>query len=203
MKRRTVPLVAGLRPADKTDVDWIAAQQAQVYADHDAIPRHILQEWFAANPYAFNIICDRHGARVGHLNIIPVKATTLQMLLEGKIREKEVRGDSIYSAAERDAVSCLWIESIAVDVSNPYRRARALLNVFEGAHGALERLAEPAKLTNFYSLSATRAGANLIKRFGFQLAAGGNHRTDGLDLYCATYEVIRRKTDELLVARRC
>jgi hypothetical protein len=190
-----------LRPADKSDVDWVAAQEAQVYSDDDAIPADILREWFAANPYAFNIICDLQASRVGHFNIIPIKPNTLQLLLDGKIRERDVRGDSIYSAAERDAVSCLWVESIAIDVSNPYLRARALLNVFERAHDTIERLANPVNLTHFYALSATSAGDNLIKRFGFQVASAQSKRTDGHDLYCASYEVIKRKTEDLLVAR--
>jgi hypothetical protein len=190
-----------LRSAHKSDVDWVAAQEAKVYSEDDAIPSEILQEWFAANPYAFNIICDLHAARVGHLNLIPIKPNTLQMLLDGKIRERDVRADSIYSAAERDAVSCLWVESITIDVPNPYLRARALLNVFERAHDTIERLAHPASLTHFYALSATRAGDNLIKRFGFKVASARNKRTDGHDLYCASYEVIKRKAEDLLTAR--
>lgn len=188
-----------LRPADKSDVDWVAAQEAQVYSDDDAIPADTLREWFAANPYAFNVICDLHASRVGHFNILPIKPNTLQMLIDGKIRERDVRGDSIYSAAERDAVLCLWVESITIDVSNPYLRARALLNVFERAHDTIERLANPVNLTQFYALSATRAGDDLIKRFGFQIASTQNKRTDGHDLYCVSYEVIKRKAEELLV----
>jgi hypothetical protein len=189
-----------LRPADKTDVDWIAAQEAEVYSADDAIPAEIMQEWFAANPYAFIVICDCHSARVGHLNILPIKPNTLNMLIEGKIRERDIRGDSMYSVAERELVSGLWVESIALNISNRYLRARALLNVFEKAREIIERLADPARLSNFYALSATRAGDCLIKRFGFQVASPRDKRSDSHDLYCATTDIILQKAEQLAAA---
>jgi len=187
-----------LRPADESDIDWIAAQEAQVYSADDAIPADVLQEWFEANRYACNVICDLRASRVGHINILPIKSNTLHLLLDGRIRERDVRGDSIHSAAERDVVSCLWVESITLDVPQPHLRARALLNVFQRAPHIMERLADPMNLRHVYALSATRAGDNLIKRFGFQIASAHIKRTDGHDLYCATYEVLKRKTQELL-----
>jgi hypothetical protein len=189
-----------LRPATKTDVDWIAAQEAEIYSAGDAIPAEIMQEWFAANPYAFIVICDCHSACVGHLNILPIKPNTLNMLIEGKIRERDIRGDSIYSAAERELVSCLWVESIALNINNRYLRARALLNVFERSREVIQRLADPARLSNFYALSATRAGDCLIKRFGFQVVSPRDKRTDSHDLYYAAYNVINQKSDQLAAA---
>lgn len=187
-----------IRPAEKSDIDWIAAQEAQFYSDDDAIPADVLQEWFEANPYVCNIICDLRASRVGHFNIIPIKSNTLQLLCDGRIRERDVRGDSIHSAAERDVVSCLWVESITLDVPQPWLRARALLNVFQRAHHTMERLADPINLKHVYALSATRAGDNLIKRFGFQIASAHIKRTDGHDLYRASYEILKRKTQVLL-----
>ena len=113
------------------------------------------------------------------------------------LSERDIRGDSLYSVTERDAVSCLWVESITVNVASHYLRARALLNVFGQISEVIERLAKPGNLKRCYALAATSAGINLVKRFGFEVASEGSRRPDGHDLYCASYAVIKSKSDEL------
>jgi hypothetical protein len=182
-----------LRPATEADMGQIAAHQAEWYAPADAIPKEILTEWFKANPNGFIIICDGNGDNIGHLDLLPIREKTLDLLKRGAIRERDVRGESLHPPEERALIADLWLESIVVTERNRHRRARVLLGIMRQAEQLLDRLADPDKLQNYYAIAATPAGDDLLSRLGFSKSVDVDARVDAHFLHQANSASVIRK----------
>ena len=131
----------------------------------------------------------------------PIKPEALHELLHGVIREKDIGSGRIYSSAERDLVSSLWLESIVIEIPSAYLRAQALTEVLQDITQIIHRVADPKPSMALYALSATRAGDQLVRRFGFQLASPRTTRANGHDLYCASFEALETRRQHVLSKR--
>ena len=191
-----------LRQATEADIAQIAMHQAEWYSPTDAIPKEILTEWFKVNSKGFIIICDGNGNNIGHLDLLPIRDKTLDLLKRGAIRERDVRGESLHPPAERALITDLWLESIVITEQNRHRRARVLLGVMRQAELLLDQLADPDKLQNYYAISATPAGDDLLSRLGFSKIADVDARMDEHFLHQANSASVLRKVRALAGARR-
>jgi len=164
------------------DMAWIAEQEAGRFAGMDVIPEDLLGEWHARNPTGFSLIKTGDGRRVGYVNILPVRPETLELFLAGTIIERQLRAVALYSAAERDAIRYLYVESIVVDL--PGRaKAAALQTLLEGFRSIVERVCDADKLERVYAIAASTPGTLLMKRLGFALIQKATSRLDGHNLY--------------------
>lgn len=190
-----------LRAASEADISEIARQQAEWYTATDAIPQEILMEWFRANPNGFIIVCDENGKNIGHVDLLPIKEKTLDLLKRGTIREKDVRGDSIHPPSERISITDLWLESIVITEKNQLRRARILLGIMRQARERLDKLADPQRVRNFYAISATSAGEDLLERLGFSKNADAGERIDAHILHQANSGTVRKHINSYVKPR--
>lgn len=182
-----------LRPATEADIGDIARHQAEWFAPSDAIPKEVLTEWFKANPKGFIIICDGNGDNIGHLDLLPIRENTLDLLKRGAIRERDVRGESLHPPEERPLIANLWLESIVITERNPHRRARVLLGIMRQAEHLLGQLVDPDRLQNCYAISATQAGDDLLSRLGFSRSEDVDARLDAHWLHQANSASVIRK----------
>ncbi len=179
-------------PATLEEVEWIADLESEVYSEDDAVHRSVLKEWFEANPNGFSIIRMANQTKVGHIDLLPIRPATFQRFLEGSIVEKDIRGDSLYSATEAAAITSLYVESIIVNPPRGYTTAPAILCVLTSFDGLVARICEPSRLKNFYAIAASRSGQRLLRRLGFDVIKSANTRKDGHDLFVADYAELRR-----------
>jgi hypothetical protein len=176
-----------MEPATAADVDWIARLEAQVYTAADAVPGHVLREWYESNPDGFNIIRMRNGERVGHIDLLPLRPATLRKFLEGTIVEKDIRGDSLYPPSERAQIKDLYVESIIVLPPKGYSNAPAILCVLTNFAALVERVCDPAQVESIYAMAASSSGERLLKRLGFDLLTPGDQRADRHGVFCARF----------------
>jgi hypothetical protein len=185
-------LGAGYRisPAGPDDIQWIARLEAETYSADDAVPLHVLQEWHEANPDGFSVIRMRNGQKVGHLNLLPVRPATLEKFLQGKILEKEIRGDSLFKSKERAEIRDLYIESIIVLPPKGYSNAPAILCVLTNLHSLVGRLCDPSQVRKIYAMAASSRGDKLLRRLGFEVLSSKTGRADGHDVFQASFAAL-------------
>ena len=179
-----------LQQADPTDIAWIAHLEASVYSREDAIPERTLDEWYAVNPAGFSIVRSPSGKRIGHLDVLPLRPSTLKAFCKGDIVEKDIRGDSLFSADERHLVTILYVESIILQPERPLTAASAMMCVLKSLPTLIRRVADPNVVQSVYAIAATPAGERLLRKLGFVLECSGERRTDRHNLFCAPFAAL-------------
>lgn len=185
-------------PATPEEIDWITQLEANTYSQ-DAVPDHVLKEWYESNPDGFSIL-RMNGQKIGHLDILPVCPKTLGLFLEGTITEREIRGDSLYPPEEKELVRNLYVESIIVQLPPGHRSnasarpVMALLCKFIQLTG---RVANPDNIENIYAVAASQEGKGFMKKLGFELARSGQERKDHLDLYVVRFDSLKVRISTL------
>jgi hypothetical protein len=112
----------------------------------DAVPKHVLVEWYDANPTGFSVIKMPNGQKIGHIDLLPIRPNTLRAFIAGNIVEKDIRGDSLYSPSDRNQIKDLYVESIAVLPPKRLSKAPAVLCVLTNFGVLVERIANSASV---------------------------------------------------------
>jgi hypothetical protein len=178
-------------PASKQEVGWIADLERSVYSETDAVPRDVLLEWYNSNPTGFTVIRMGNGTKVGHIDILPLRSSTLNAFIDGKIIERDIRGDSLFTAAEHDQITDLYVESVILQPPKGFSNAPAIMCMLAGFEKLVERICDPSRVHNVYAIAASHSGERFLRRLGFdQLRAAGS-RKDEHNLYSVNYRVLR------------
>ncbi|MEA2560471.1 MAG: hypothetical protein QOH06_1975 [Acidobacteriota bacterium] len=188
-----------VEPATSDEVHWVATLEASVYPPQDAIPEAILREWYNANPNAFFIIRSRSGELVGHLDVLPLRPATMQAFLAGDIVERQIRGDSLYSVAEKGKVRDVYVESIVLAPSQGASSvSAALLSVLGRFGSVLERVCDLENLEHVYAIAASSKGEKLMKGLGFAEMKAADSRADHHKLFGVDFLTLAQKIAALL-----
>ena len=174
-----------VEPATAQDVDWTVGLRAWAYPAGDALPKRLLKEWYRFNPNGFFVIRDENGSRVGHLDLLSLKPGTLDLLLEGEISEKEIRGDSLYRPEERGRIDNLYVEGIIIRVSKGRTGTAPLRCILSNWETITRTVADPENVKAVYAVAASKSGQSLVKGLGFELQQDREKRADKHDLYVA------------------
>jgi hypothetical protein len=163
------------------DLPWIYELELRHYGPMHAVAAARLDEWYAANPLGFLIARDR-GERCAHVTLLPLKPMMLRALMEGAKSENDIRGDDIFSPAERKSVRSLYIESV---IAEPVEVFGELVRTF---NRHVTRLAQPELMETIVVSPSTPAGDLLVANLGFERSASSAY-------YVAPYaELVRRTT---------
>ena len=187
--------------ATPTDIAWIAQHEATVYSTNDAIPEALLREWYAANPKGFSIIKTADGRRVGHLDILPLRPRTCESFIAGDIFEREIRGDSLYGIDERERITCLYVESIALCLPKPLSNTAAISTIMASLPTIIARVADPSRIESIYAIAASRAGDRFMRRLGFEVLRPAERRKDGHDFFFASWSTVAERAQGLNLLR--
>ena len=176
-------------PAAPEDMAWIADLEAQKYGEA-AVSVPLLMTWYSTNPNGFSVIKLRDGSRVGHLDFLPLRSSTMAQFVDGNMTEEEILGDALYTPQERDAIRQIYLESIIVTLSGD-ARSQIVRCVIANFLLAVERLCPANNIDTMYGIAATEEGASFVQRLGGRLVKRGQERKDGLDLYAIDFASIR------------
>ena len=180
--------------ATGSDIDWIAKLEKKLYSA-DAIPEQVLREWYAANPNGFSIIKGHSGKPIGHLDILPLRPSTLDAFCKGNIVESEIRGDSLYSEKERHLITALYVESLILRPERPLTPASAMMCVLKNLQTLIERVTDPSSLDKVYAIAATGAGEKLMRRLSFVLEGSRERRKDHHHLFVARFSELSKRAE--------
>jgi hypothetical protein len=173
-------------PAKLEEIDWIANLEAEVYSSNDAPPKSVLEEWYCSNLNGFSIIRNKEGQKIGHIDILPLRPEALRKLVDGVIVERDIRGNDLYTPAERNLIRSLYIESVVIHPAQGSSNARAVLYLLCSFISLVERLCNPADVENLYAIAATTRGIRFIRHVGFNRIKEANERKDGHDFFATT-----------------
>jgi len=187
-----------IEAATPADIDWVADLQIRTYSSEDAIPRHILKEWYATNPNGFSIIKAKGGDRIGHIDILPLRPEATQTVLEGRTLEREFRGTLLFSEAERGSITDLYVESIIILTPDRPLAALALYSLLANFTLISSRVADPSNLNNIYAIAATESGERLMRQLGFSEIRAAETRADHHPLFVAKFADVAANIDTLL-----
>lgn len=186
-----------LQQATADDIEWIAQLESEFYSSADAIPKHVLEEWYNANGSGFLVISIEGGHRIGHLDILPLRPRTLSLFIEGNLLEREIRGDSLYSPAEQKEIRNLYIESIILNPPKGCSRGKALLFLLCNYQSIIEKLCDVTKVESIYAMAASKAGERNMQRLGFNKVMTGDKRKDKHDLFVVRFSVLKKALEEI------
>jgi hypothetical protein len=204
--KRALPLIKKLEEistryyidqATPEDIDWIARLEAKVYPSEDAVPGHILKEWYSCNPSGFSVIKTSNGQKVGHIDILPLRPVTLRAFLEGNIVERDIRGDSLYSQAETHLIRNLYVESIIVLLPKGLSNAPAILHVLSRFISLVNRVCDPTNVEKVYAIAASDPGKSLLIGLGFDQIKLGDERADHHDFFAAKFVDLAAKISNI------
>lgn len=179
--------------ATSEEIRWIAELEASIYSREDAIPEHLLREWFSMNHTGFSIVKTADGKPIGHLDILPIRPATLDAFLKGDIVEREIRGDSLYSIDDRSLIKHLYVESIILRPPKPLSNAATIMSVLSNMSSIIKRVADLETVEHIYAIAATPSGERVMRRLGFDLLSAGDRRKDGHNLFAAQRSVLAGK----------
>ncbi|MBI5099686.1 MAG: hypothetical protein HZB30_10670 [Nitrospirae bacterium] len=152
-----------MEPATLEGVRWIAQLEADTYSSIDAVPRHVLEEWFSVNPRGFFLLKALNGSAIGHIDILPIRKSSLEKFLAGELRETDIRGESLYTPAERRSIKHLYIESVIVKPQRNKSSASALLHLLSQFMSMINNVGVFENIEMIYAIAASRAGEGLKK----------------------------------------
>ena len=174
-----------MRIATNDDLVWVAELQRGLFAEH-AIPLPILRDWYRANPNGFRIVRAANGERIGHVDVLPIRADALQRFVAGEIAEREIAGSSLHPPEERALVRDLYIESVIVLGESKAAHDAGVAELRQALPSIFASLGEPERLRDVYAAGATPAGNRFLQRLGFA-HIGDDDRADHLLMYRVGY----------------
>jgi hypothetical protein len=185
-----------IEPAASTDISWIASFEAKVYSSDDAVPEKILRDWYSKNPNGFSTIkCD--GQLIGHVDLLPLRASVLRRFVSGVITEREIRGSELHSPEEHQLVTTVYIESVAIVPPTGSARAQAVKYLLLNGMGLINRVGHSERIESVIAVAATNSGQRFLEALGFCVVSHAKDRKDRHDLYGAQLaslqgEILRR-----------
>jgi hypothetical protein len=187
-----VKVTVGQATAD--DVEWVAERQRECFGK-SAVPRDVLLEWYAVIRNAFFIL-RRGGSRIGQIGLLPVKEPALGLFVKGVIDERGLRGTSLFTAAEKESVRDVYIESVYVAGGNKATHQAGVTKLLTDLETLVAEVANPDKVQFIYGLGATRAGIRFMERRGFELVSPPAARVDRSPLYRISFPTFRKRLDD-------
>lgn len=178
-----------IEPATLDDLLWVAEIETKAYGP-DAVPLDLMQLWYQKNRSGFFVIRSREGERVGHINLLPVRADAFQPLLEGKITEMELSPDALYAPTDKASIQDLYVESIIVCRPEAQSRMPVIYALLAEFNSLIANICDPSQVRQLYAIAATPAGERFMRQLGFEQIKAGSERLDRHPFFSARYEDI-------------
>jgi hypothetical protein len=169
------------------EVGWIAQIERDSYSTEDAIPESKLREWYNRNPNGFFILKTANEEKIGHVDVLPLRAPALQSFINGDLVERDLCGDDLYSPSEKQRVRDLYVESVAIVLPPNHSEAFAALFLICNFSRIADRVCNPAMVQNVYAIAATAEGNNFLKTLGFRILREAESRIDRHNLFSVSF----------------
>lgn len=157
-------------PPTNNDI-WMGFQNTRiVYGEEDIVGFSRLLEWKQINSDIFMSVKER-GKRVGGVTFLPLAESTIQALINGKIREKDIPDWAMKKWT--DSELSVYIPNISVTPSGDINtdKERGIFLIKHAIRWAIG-LNKEYDIKNWYGIAATEMGEKLLQHLGFQLIEG-------------------------------
>jgi hypothetical protein len=183
--------------ATEEDVAWSADLARRAFRGSDLVPDVIRNEWHRTNPYTYWVVKKNGREPVGYTILLPLRPNTLKHVEDGDLLERNILGDNIFTPAERDSISSIYIASLVVMNERNNCVPKAVAQFMMSCEEVLEKLCHIERLQTIYATAASRGGKRLLERFDFMKIRDGSQRKDHHDLYRIDYQTLRRHINQL------
>ncbi|UFZ08084.1 hypothetical protein LQG66_18110 [Bradyrhizobium ontarionense] len=166
----------------------------ECYSGSITIEAATFEQFRVKNPLILSCLTDLQGQFMGYFDVIPLRETFGESLLQGRVTESQITHEDVLSPAEMKACKYVFVSGIAAKQPESYLGRRsasvlvwALLKYLDRYYGRSSALV--------FALAATEEGDKLLQRFKLQLAPGTLARRDRYRLYSLSLshdEIIRR-----------
>ncbi|MBA4071239.1 MAG: hypothetical protein C0497_05285 [Gemmatimonas sp.] len=177
--------------ADHKHVLEVNSLAACVYPEVKPLSPDLYEQWLSVNPNLLVCLFDRTRKIAGYFDVFPLKTSFMDMLVEGRCGEHDIRREHILGALPARRARRLYLAGIAVSDScsgagplHAYRLIWAMQDYLQHYYAPLE-----GKL--LYAEAASSEGEALLQKFGFLRHSAQLDRRDPFPLYvCAMEQVI-------------
>jgi hypothetical protein len=103
---------------------------AEVYPGVAPLPLDRYEQWMMVNPYILTCLFHPDGHVVGYFDIFPLRVDFMNMLVEGRCGEHDIRREHILSPQEAATLTHIYLAGVAVaDRDTPRGRTHASMLV--------------------------------------------------------------------------
>lgn len=157
-------------PSTNNDI-WRGFQNTRVvYGEDNIVSFTRLLEWKRINSDIFMSVKEK-GERVGGVTFLPLAESTIQALIDGKIRERNIPDWAIRKWT--DPQLSVYIPNISVTPSgNPNTDTERGIFLIKHAVRWAISLNKEYDIKNWYGIAATEIGEKLLQHLGFKRIAG-------------------------------
>jgi len=156
---------------------------------------NVYEQLWLKNNYILACLCDEKDKLRGFFDVIPLRASFAEPLLQGRVSETQMTHDDVLSPSEMGSCEYLYIAGVAVENPDSYvgrNYAYVLiwglleyLKTFYGSTGPL-----------LIAVASTEPGKALLEKFELKWENGADERVDGGNLYAirmSKQEIERRQ----------
>ena len=162
----------------------------------DLVDEEVLRSWQCKNDAIFTVIRSDHQV-LGYYSLLPLELETLGRIIDGSLREKDIRPKDILSKSQAKYCEALYFFSVATR----HRYSRATLLLFQHLQRHLEMLVSRGRLNIVYAIAATPEGERLLKKLGFQKIKDSSERPDRRPLYSRNLSLVREGRESIFARK--
>jgi predicted DNA-binding transcriptional regulator AlpA len=167
-RKATARLTFG--PATNSEL-WASYQNHfRLYEPEDIVTYDRLLEWREANADLF-MSAREGGKRIAGVTIMPLDEEVIQALINGEMREQNIRPESIREWTEKNLT--VYIPSISIHHTGDSQRDRERGRfIIKNAITWAISLDRQYDIKKWYAIAATDEGKKLVEHLGFEKIAG-------------------------------
>jgi hypothetical protein len=171
-----------LCPADTRLRSQAKRLAAEAFKRSFVLDPNIYEQLWLKNNYILACLCDENEKLRGFFDVIPLRASFGEPLLQGRMSETQMTHDDVLSPSEMGSCEYLYIAGIAVENPSSFlARSYAYILIW----GLLEYLNSFYGSTDplLIAVASTEQGKALLEKFGLKWVNGADQRLDGGNLY--------------------
>jgi hypothetical protein len=159
---------------------------ARSHYGKSSISYDIVKRWYEKNPFALTILTDSHNKFVGYFDILPLEPDFGKDLINGTVKEKDIRHYDILSPNQMRNAEYIYFAGVSVkdQLTQTGRKHGAIL--IYAAMIYIETFYDLSKPKKIYAIAASACGKNILEKLNFQIETDETNRKDKLDLYSRT-----------------
>lgn len=156
---------------------------ARIHYGKSSINYNIVRKWYEKNPYVLTILTDCHNKFVGYFDILPLESNFGHSLIDGTVKEKDIRYYHILAPEKMQNSEYIYIAGVSVkdQLTQTGKKNGAILIYAIIVY--LETFYNLSKPKKIYAIAATDCGKNLLEKMAFKIETDETDRKDKLDLY--------------------
>lgn len=182
--------------ATLNDIGAIVEIDRRYFRRADIVDEEVFRTWQRRNNSVFTVIrTDKEVA--GYYALLPLKSKALQSIIDGTLREKDIKPRDILDKKQVRRIQAIYFYSVAMT----HRYSKATWLLLQHLECYLETLVTEGCLSVIYAVAATGEGEKLLRKLGFQKLKDGNQRPGKHPLYSRNLSHVRESKGSIFAHR--